>query len=189
MAVAADLQSRNLADFRLRGLKSERILASSSAPDFDDFHDDEPHWELRPTLWIEPIGDWGKGSVTLVEIPPCVGSEQSTSLPTGARRPPRSGAETFLRLPTILVLVAADPPGAASAPSRGGRTPGWARPSPPLRRRIRRKNVRRSRSGRRTSMPNLYACRRARSSRRPHISSRTRNGKRSASCSTLTRQL
>jgi glucans biosynthesis protein len=37
--------------------------------DPDDFHDEAQHWELRPSLWIEPIGDWGAGSVQLVEIP------------------------------------------------------------------------------------------------------------------------
>ncbi len=36
---------------------------------FDDFFDFDAHWELRPSLWIEPIGDWGDGSVELVEIP------------------------------------------------------------------------------------------------------------------------
>jgi periplasmic glucans biosynthesis protein len=36
---------------------------------FDDLQDDEQHWELRPSLWIEPINDWGEGSVELVEIP------------------------------------------------------------------------------------------------------------------------
>jgi glucans biosynthesis protein len=37
--------------------------------DFSDFQDDIQHWERRPSLWIEPIGDWGPGSVELVEIP------------------------------------------------------------------------------------------------------------------------
>ncbi|MGO9430793.1 glucan biosynthesis protein [Rhodoblastus sp.] len=37
--------------------------------DFDDFYDEFQHWERRPSLWIEPIGDWGPGSVELVEIP------------------------------------------------------------------------------------------------------------------------
>lgn len=37
--------------------------------DFDMLQDDEQHWELRPSLWIEPINDWGEGSVELVEIP------------------------------------------------------------------------------------------------------------------------
>ncbi len=37
--------------------------------DFSMLQDDEQHWELRPSLWIEPITDWGEGSVELVEIP------------------------------------------------------------------------------------------------------------------------
>ena len=37
--------------------------------EFDHYQDDEQHWELRPSLWIEPIGDWGAGGVQLIEIP------------------------------------------------------------------------------------------------------------------------
>jgi glucans biosynthesis protein len=36
---------------------------------FDAFYDDATHWELKPTLWIEPIGDWGEGDLRLLEIP------------------------------------------------------------------------------------------------------------------------
>jgi glucans biosynthesis protein len=36
---------------------------------FDLFGDDEAHWETRPSLWIEPIGDWGAGEIVLLEIP------------------------------------------------------------------------------------------------------------------------
>jgi periplasmic glucans biosynthesis protein len=36
---------------------------------FYTFQDDDQHWELRPSLWIEPIGDWGDGEVQLLEIP------------------------------------------------------------------------------------------------------------------------
>ena len=36
---------------------------------FDSFGDDDAHWELRPSLWIEPIGDWGEGELMLLEIP------------------------------------------------------------------------------------------------------------------------
>ena len=36
---------------------------------FDAFYDDEGLWELRPTLWIEPIGEWSDGDVRLLEIP------------------------------------------------------------------------------------------------------------------------
>ena len=37
--------------------------------DANAFQDFESHYERRPSLWVEPVGDWGKGSVTLVEIP------------------------------------------------------------------------------------------------------------------------
>jgi len=36
---------------------------------FNYYQDDNQHWERRPSLWIEPIGEWAKGSVELVEIP------------------------------------------------------------------------------------------------------------------------
>ena len=34
-----------------------------------DFDDVEAHYENRPSLWVEPIGDWGEGQVRLLEIP------------------------------------------------------------------------------------------------------------------------
>ncbi|QOL81270.1 glucan biosynthesis protein [Pseudooceanicola spongiae] len=37
--------------------------------DFDDYLDAGARYDLRPSLMIEPIGDWGKGFVRLVEIP------------------------------------------------------------------------------------------------------------------------
>jgi glucans biosynthesis protein len=36
---------------------------------FEAFHDDEQRFERRPSLWIEPLGDWGQGTVQLLEIP------------------------------------------------------------------------------------------------------------------------
>ncbi|WP_419896499.1 glucan biosynthesis protein [Roseomonas sp. USHLN139] len=37
--------------------------------DFASYQDLEARYEKRPSLWIEPIGDWGEGAVQLVEIP------------------------------------------------------------------------------------------------------------------------
>lgn len=37
--------------------------------DISDYQDDDQHWERRPSLWIEPLGDWGDGAMQLVEIP------------------------------------------------------------------------------------------------------------------------
>ncbi|HEX5676866.1 MAG TPA: glucan biosynthesis protein D [Alcanivorax sp.] len=37
--------------------------------DFDHYQDDGVFYERRPSLWVTPRGDWGKGSIQLVEIP------------------------------------------------------------------------------------------------------------------------
>lgn len=37
--------------------------------DYEDYYDAEARYELRPTAWVEPIGNWGEGSIVLFEIP------------------------------------------------------------------------------------------------------------------------
>ena len=34
-----------------------------------DHYQDGVYYERRPSLWVEPLGDWGEGSVQLIEIP------------------------------------------------------------------------------------------------------------------------
>ena len=46
-----------------------RLRADAARPGFGDYQDLEAHYENRPSLWVEPIGDWGEGVVELVEIP------------------------------------------------------------------------------------------------------------------------
>ncbi|HEY4341523.1 MAG TPA: glucan biosynthesis protein [Steroidobacteraceae bacterium] len=36
---------------------------------FDHYQDDSVFYEKRPSLWVEPMGNWGEGAVTLYEIP------------------------------------------------------------------------------------------------------------------------
>ncbi|OIR03709.1 glucans biosynthesis protein G precursor [mine drainage metagenome] len=36
---------------------------------FSSYEDLEANYNLRPSAWVEPIGNWGKGCVRLVEIP------------------------------------------------------------------------------------------------------------------------
>jgi glucans biosynthesis protein len=36
---------------------------------FSAYEDLEANYHARPSAWVEPIGDWGKGSVRLVELP------------------------------------------------------------------------------------------------------------------------
>ncbi len=59
--------------------------------EFDHYEDDDQHWELRPSLWIEPIGDWGAGGVQLIEIPSELGGKRQhhrllAAAPTACRR-------------------------------------------------------------------------------------------------------
>ncbi|HET7716239.1 MAG TPA: glucan biosynthesis protein G [Bauldia sp.] len=37
--------------------------------DFESYQDFEAAYQRRPSLWVEPVGDWGPGAVVLVEIP------------------------------------------------------------------------------------------------------------------------
>jgi len=37
--------------------------------DFEAYQDLEARYELRPTAWVQPLGDWGRGRVQLIEIP------------------------------------------------------------------------------------------------------------------------
>jgi glucans biosynthesis protein len=39
------------------------------AREFRDYEDHEARYDQRPSLWVEPRGDWGAGHVELVEIP------------------------------------------------------------------------------------------------------------------------
>ena len=39
------------------------------ARNLGDYNDLEARYDRRPSLWVEPSGDWGAGSVILVEIP------------------------------------------------------------------------------------------------------------------------
>jgi glucans biosynthesis protein len=37
--------------------------------DAETYQDFEANYERRPSLWVEPVGDWGEGAVLLIEIP------------------------------------------------------------------------------------------------------------------------
>jgi glucans biosynthesis protein len=37
--------------------------------DFANYQDDGAFYNRRPSLWVEPTGEWGEGAIQLVEIP------------------------------------------------------------------------------------------------------------------------
>ena len=79
--------------------------------DYASFLDDDQNFERRPSLWIEPIGDWAAGLVQLIEIP--TDSEINDNVLAYWRPKPAAGGRRrgVLRLPAVLVLAAAGAPG------------------------------------------------------------------------------
>lgn len=61
---------------------------------FDHYQDDDQHYERRPSLWIEPIGDWSGGGVELVEIPSDSESNDNIIGFWKAKQPLAAGSET-----------------------------------------------------------------------------------------------
>uniref|UniRef100_UPI0025E5951A glucan biosynthesis protein G n=1 Tax=Tardiphaga sp. TaxID=1926292 RepID=UPI0025E5951A len=59
-----DLQISSFGDLNPRGFG-----LMQRQKNFLDYQDLESSFERRPSLWVEPIGDWGEGSVQLLEIP------------------------------------------------------------------------------------------------------------------------
>jgi glucans biosynthesis protein len=59
-----DLQISVFSDLNPRGFG-----LMQRTKDFGTFQDLESSFEKRPSLWAEPIGDWGEGAVQLLEIP------------------------------------------------------------------------------------------------------------------------
>ena len=59
-----DLQLSTFSDVNPRGFGLMQRKRNFAA--YDDL---EAHYERRPCLWVEPIGDWGEGGVRLIEIP------------------------------------------------------------------------------------------------------------------------
>lgn len=64
LANPAELQVSSFVDDGPRGFG-----LMQRARDFSDFADLSAQYHRRPGLWVEPAGNWGPGTVTLVEIP------------------------------------------------------------------------------------------------------------------------
>ena len=62
--------------------------------DFSHYEDLDDRYDKRPSAWIEPKGDWGKGSVDLVEIP-TADETNDNIVASGARKKCRSQASRW----------------------------------------------------------------------------------------------
>jgi glucans biosynthesis protein len=57
----------SVSSFQVRGPRAFALLQRDTV--FSSYEDLEARYELRPSAWVEPVGDWGPGTVKLVEIP------------------------------------------------------------------------------------------------------------------------
>ncbi len=60
------------------------------------FMDDDQRFELRPSVWMEPLGDWGAGSVQLIEIPSESDVNDNVITYWRPRQPLAAGSETSI---------------------------------------------------------------------------------------------
>ncbi|WP_332685250.1 glucan biosynthesis protein [Bosea sp. (in: a-proteobacteria)] len=58
------------------------------------FVDDDQRLELRPSVWMEPLGEWGQGSVQLIEIPTDSELNDNIIAYWRPRQPIAAGSET-----------------------------------------------------------------------------------------------
>lgn len=119
--------------FQDKGPKGFGLMQRDRA--FASYQDDGVFYEKRPSVWVEPVGDWGEGSVQLVQIPTTGETDDNIVAfwtPTAA---PKAGSSLALAYRLSWVDQAPNPPGlgwvVATRFGRGGR-PGH--PAPPDRR-------------------------------------------------------
>ena len=56
-----------LTSFAMKDLKGFGLMQRDRA--FSSYEDTEARYELRPSAWVTPIGDWGPGKVELLQLP------------------------------------------------------------------------------------------------------------------------
>jgi glucans biosynthesis protein len=57
----------SVSSFQVKGLRAFGLLQRDQA--FSSYEDLEARYDQRPSVWVEPVGEWGQGTVQLVEIP------------------------------------------------------------------------------------------------------------------------
>jgi glucans biosynthesis protein len=60
-------RTHRISEFPAKGLQGFGLMQRDR--EFDDYDDLGSRFELRPSYWVEPGGNWGPGTVELVEIP------------------------------------------------------------------------------------------------------------------------
>jgi len=92
--------------------------------DIGAYEDDDAHFERRPSLWIEPFGEWGEGAVQLVEIPSESEINQNIVAYWRPKQPLAAGKETSFAWRQFWCWEPPSrPPLAIAMNARSGRSP------------------------------------------------------------------
>lgn len=128
LANPSSVQISDFVDEHPRGfglLQRDRAYAS--------YQDLEARYQLRPSAWVEPAGDWGRGQVRLVELPtPDETSDNIVAFWVPAERPaPGRPLELAYRLHWFREGRGPEAPGGRTVSTRIGRSlthdPDWIR--------------------------------------------------------------
>ena len=99
--------------------------------DFEHYQDLEAAYHLRPGLWVEPAGRWGRGGVRLVEIPTRTEFDDNVVAFWVPEVPPVPGIPFVLEYRLRWFLDGIAPPGARVVATRRGKSgvhePGFER--------------------------------------------------------------
>jgi glucans biosynthesis protein len=92
--------------------------------DIAAYQDDDQHWEQRPSLWVEPFGEWGEGAVQLVEVPSESEINENLFAYWRPKQPLAAGKETSFAYRQFWCWTPpARTPLAAAEDAHGGRSP------------------------------------------------------------------
>lgn len=101
------------------------LLQSVRSP--ESFLDDENNWQKRPSVWVEPLGEWGEGSVVLQEIPAHSAHNKNIVVYWRPNALPKEGGEMAFAYRQYWGWGLPDKPGSATVVfSRIGRSVGKA---------------------------------------------------------------
>lgn len=99
--------------------------------DFEHYQDLEAAYHLRPGLWVEPVGRWGRGGVRLVEIPTRTEFDDNVVACWVPEAAPVPGTPFALEYRLRWFLDGIGPPGARAIATRRGKSgvhePGFER--------------------------------------------------------------
>jgi periplasmic glucans biosynthesis protein len=89
--------------------------------DFGHYQDVEAQYQARPSYWVQPLGNWGKGGVELVEIPSDEEIHDNiVAYWVPAQTPPAGKPVSFAYLLSAVAQSPLWPPGARAVATRAG---------------------------------------------------------------------